>query len=684
MTLFIQWNINGFYKRSETNLKNNPQQVSKVTPNRCSQASGGVATFIKDTIDSENVPIISDLEAIATLVKFNKPLCICNIYIPDSKILTKQQLKNIIKQLPKPFVLLGDFNSRNTSWGCNYTDHRGHIVEEFLEEETLILLNNNEPTRHNVSNGNFSTIDLTISSINSTTLFDWKVLPAYSDSEHWPIEIQYQSHPEGKKCSTKWNLKNPIWELFSEKIEFELNQNLLDLNAYVNQLEMDTIVRKFTDIIIEAANLSIGLKTSKNLFHGGTKNPNRSRLKSQTLTNKPFLNDKLLASNKQLTQTNKFNFTTTYQAITQPTSNSSINNFQGKSFAETTANSYTPKIEQAIVMNSVDGIKRIKQIQYIIALNKITDATNIISASCISNNRQQIANDIINKHSAIYIDNIEISIRKLINPSKRIIISNVYPTIPNNIIIEVLVNLDIKITFPITALKAGFQLDQFAHITSFRRQLYINPEDFSKLPGSIAITSDNTTYRIFITDDTVTCFLCKRKGHVLSSCKTSLYQKYGHPINDDSTILSSYYPSSEITPNIKETPNQVNDTTMLNINYTNISEPQDHQVIKKRPAPKSTCPSSTLSPLPSSFNMETQDIQQGKNKTTKEKKITKKTKIRSRSSSSTLGSNATNIQNLIEQIRPILTDRSIKTKITKLSNLLFQRNLPKTKTKKKK
>lgn len=141
----------------------------------------------------------------------------------------------------------------------------------------------------------------------------------------------------------------------------------------------------------------------------------------------------------------------------QTTSSSPLNPLQGKSFAKTTANSATPKMNQAIVMNSVDGIK---QIQYIIALNKITDATNIISASRISNNRfyvflksQQITNDLINKHSAIYIDNIEIPIRKLINPSKRIILSNVYPAIPNNIIIEALVNLDVKITSPITALR---------------------------------------------------------------------------------------------------------------------------------------------------------------------------------------------------------------------------------------
>jgi hypothetical protein len=123
------------------------------------------------------------------------------------------------------------------------------MLEEFLEEETLILLNNNEPTRYNVSNGNFSAIDLTITNINSTTLFDWQILPSYSDSDHWPIGIQYQNHLNEKKCSTKWNLKNPNWDLFSEKIEFELNQTPLDLNSYGNQLEMDTVVRKFTNII---------------------------------------------------------------------------------------------------------------------------------------------------------------------------------------------------------------------------------------------------------------------------------------------------------------------------------------------------------------------------------------------------------------------------------------------------
>jgi hypothetical protein len=65
-----------------------------------------------------------------------------------------------MQQLPKSFVLLGDFNSRNISWGCSHTDERNKTVEEFLDEEFLFLLNNNKPIRHNISNGTFSAIDL--------------------------------------------------------------------------------------------------------------------------------------------------------------------------------------------------------------------------------------------------------------------------------------------------------------------------------------------------------------------------------------------------------------------------------------------------------------------------------------------------------------------------------------------
>jgi len=47
------------------------------------------------------------------------------------------------------------------------------MIEEFLEAETFILLNNNDPTRHVISIENFFKIDLSLTNTNSTTLYSW-------------------------------------------------------------------------------------------------------------------------------------------------------------------------------------------------------------------------------------------------------------------------------------------------------------------------------------------------------------------------------------------------------------------------------------------------------------------------------------------------------------------------------
>jgi exonuclease III len=105
----IQWNIDGFYKRNidiqrlisnhkpniiyfqETNLKHsqschiknyNGYFKNRINPGR---ASGGVAIFIKDNIENNEIILNTHLEAIEMSAKLNnKNFCICNIYLPDS------------------------------------------------------------------------------------------------------------------------------------------------------------------------------------------------------------------------------------------------------------------------------------------------------------------------------------------------------------------------------------------------------------------------------------------------------------------------------------------------------------------------------------------------------------------------------------------------------------------------
>lgn len=72
---------------------------------------------------------------------------------------------------------------------------------------------------------------------------------------------------------------------------------------------------------------------------------------------------------------------------------------------------------------------------------------------------------------------------------------------------------------PITFLKACFQ--DLSHIISFRRQAYIKFKNISRLPGSLLIHFEKASNRIFLTDDTLTCYLYKRTDHTLAYCKTT-------------------------------------------------------------------------------------------------------------------------------------------------------------------
>jgi len=55
--------------------------------------------------------INSELEIIATRIYLNQHITISNTYLPDSTVLSYQQIINIIKQIPTPYIMVGEFNN---------------------------------------------------------------------------------------------------------------------------------------------------------------------------------------------------------------------------------------------------------------------------------------------------------------------------------------------------------------------------------------------------------------------------------------------------------------------------------------------------------------------------------------------------------------------------------------------
>lgn len=84
-------------------------------------AAGGVALYIKSNIHSEELQIQTRLEVIAAKLSLDKPITICNIYLPPHSQydIEKRDIENILSQLQSPFILVGDFNAKNYMWGVD-------------------------------------------------------------------------------------------------------------------------------------------------------------------------------------------------------------------------------------------------------------------------------------------------------------------------------------------------------------------------------------------------------------------------------------------------------------------------------------------------------------------------------------------------------------------------------------
>lgn len=142
---------------------------------------------------------------------------------------------------------------------------------------------------------------------------------------------------------------------------------------------------------------------------------------------------------------------------------------------------------------------------------------------CVFLNNQKAAEELTVNHSKIQISEFKIPIRHLVNTSKRIILSNVYPIITDFAIVNDLCDLYTRTTSQISHIHFFIFMERFAHITSSQRQLYINPEVFTLLHSSITVTQEYITFSIFITNDSLMCFLCKQTGRISSTCKYNTF-----------------------------------------------------------------------------------------------------------------------------------------------------------------
>ena len=83
----------------------------------CQRPSGGSSIFVKSSCPQRKINLNTELQAIAVSVTLDREITICSVYIPPSYSLKIDHLDSLLKQLPSPYLLLGDFNGHNILWG---------------------------------------------------------------------------------------------------------------------------------------------------------------------------------------------------------------------------------------------------------------------------------------------------------------------------------------------------------------------------------------------------------------------------------------------------------------------------------------------------------------------------------------------------------------------------------------
>ncbi|KAJ3640527.1 hypothetical protein Zmor_003820 [Zophobas morio] len=188
-----------------------------------------------------------------------------------------------------------------------------------------------------------------------------------------------------------------------------------------------------------------------------------------------------------------------------------------------TSQNLFPSKDQAIVVAAIEGIKLE---DYVLAVGNIVQPKNVLFASRLANNRiciylssKEFVEEVVSCHSQLTIKDQTVSVRRLINPARRIILSNVCPSIPHEIFVNQLLSLGFVPVSQMNFLKARLEINEYAHVLSFRRHIFVQPDYDRELPQSLVIKYDNTPYRIFLNYDNV-CYKCRKTGHIASDCQS--------------------------------------------------------------------------------------------------------------------------------------------------------------------
>ncbi|GBM14721.1 hypothetical protein AVEN_130589-1, partial [Araneus ventricosus] len=214
-----------------------------------SHSSGGVCILTSNLYPSTPLTLHTTLQAVAVQVHTRALVTVCCIYLPPHDVITQQQLNNLVDQVPKPFLLLGDFNGHSALWGSDSTNSRGRQIEQFISNNCLCLLNNDEKTYFHEPTRSFHSLDLAICSPDLLPLLNFEVGDDLHNSDHFPLIVSHADSGGAIQLPPRYLFQRADWAAFMQLAGVT--------EAMVSTADISEAVQHVVDIIINAADNTI-------------------------------------------------------------------------------------------------------------------------------------------------------------------------------------------------------------------------------------------------------------------------------------------------------------------------------------------------------------------------------------------------------------------------------------------
>lgn len=158
----------------------------------------------------------------------------------------------------------------------------------------------------------------------------------------------------------------------------------------------------------------------------------------------------------------------------------------------------------------------------LIAVSAAIGGANIKSASRMNKaivfflSESHMVNDLV--ETGLIIKDIFVPVLPLSSPAKKVILSNVPPFVKNEKLEQILQRYG-KIVSPIKMIPLGCKSPEIRHVMSFRRQaLMILNSQSDPLNLSAKLSIEGKDYTVFISSESMKCFVCGDFGHVRQTC----------------------------------------------------------------------------------------------------------------------------------------------------------------------